>query len=300
MKSPTRNYWIKLKPVIPVLVSVVCFLWVIYIIRGIDWQASQAVFVNISYVYFIACLFVMGGLYASKLCRLIGLVNIVAPGSLSFREWIGMYLKSIAFGSLTPARIGDFSRIAMLGQTNLHLKIRSHVVFYDKFQDLLYIPVVMCVAAPIVNDKLGIPAGWLITLGVLLLFGFMGASYGLGRFLGIKIILFSWGITIFGLLLFVAGNSLLFKSIDVDLTVIDIAAVTIIVGVVANLPVSMGGIGLREGSFLIILNRWGVEPSLIPAVLILEFVLNIFFPIALYVFWMGYSHFFPVKFKNQY
>ncbi|MDA3896690.1 MAG: lysylphosphatidylglycerol synthase domain-containing protein [Desulfobacteraceae bacterium] len=295
MISPIRNHWSQLKPVIQALVSIFCLLWVIYIIRGIDWQASQAVFVNISYVHFVACLFVMGGLYASKMCRLIGLVNIVAPGRLTLKEWVGKYLKSIAFGSLTPARIGDFSRISMLGSKNIHLTIRSYVVFYDKFQDLLYIPLVMCVTAPIVNNKLGVPIGLLITLGVFLLLGFIGASYGMGRFLGIKTVFFGWGITIVGLLLFVAGNSLLFKSIDVDLNVMDIAAVTIIVGIVANLPISLGGIGLREGSFLFILNRWGVEPSLIPPVLILEFVLNILYPVSLYALWRGYSYFYPIK-----
>ena len=213
MIRPARNYRMELKLLIQIFVSVVCFLWVIYIIKGIDWAASKGQIANISGFYFVACLLVMGGLYALKMYRLIRFVNTLAPGCISFKEWMGLYLKSVAFGSLTPARIGDFSRILMLGRTNLSLKTRSHVIFYDKCQDLLYIPIVMCLTAPVVHDKLGIPEGLLIPLGIFFLCGFLGVSYGMGRFLGVKMVLFGWGVTIAGLFLFVAGNSLLFKSI---------------------------------------------------------------------------------------
>jgi len=85
--------------------------------------------------------------------------------------------------------------------------------------------------------------------------------------------------------MFVASNVLIFRAVDIDLGWLDVVAITVRVGVLASLPVSIAGIGVREGSLLALLGAWGVAPEAIPPVLVLEFIINIFFPVLLLALW---------------
>jgi hypothetical protein len=88
-----------------------------------------------------------------------------------------------------------------------------------------------------------------------------------------------------GFILFVSSNVLIFRSVDIGLNWLDIAAITVSVGALASLPISIAGIGVREGSLLALLGAWGVAPEAIPPVLVLEFIINILFPVFLLALW---------------
>ncbi|MCX5852674.1 MAG: lysylphosphatidylglycerol synthase domain-containing protein, partial [Deltaproteobacteria bacterium] len=85
--------------------------------------------------------------------------------------------------------------------------------------------------------------------------------------------------------LFVAGNTLIFRTLAIDLAVADVTAIAIGAGMAASLPVSMGGIGVREGVLAVLLGLWGVSPERIPPVLFFEFFINTILPVILYLAW---------------
>ena len=95
--------------------------------------------------------------------------------------------------------------------------------------------------------------------------------------------------TVFGFFLFVLSNGLLFWAVHINLPLEDIAAIIVTVGIIASLPVSIGGLGLREGSLYSMLSFWGVAPEVIPALLFWEFLLNMVFPVMLYMLWQLFS-----------
>lgn len=274
-----------LKQAVQIVVSIACVGWVVHIFIGVDWQVAGTLMRRTSFLEFGFCLLLAILLYASRLLRLRLWARHIGKRRLPLSAWVDLYLKSIAFGSITPARLGDFSRIALLKATGLDLKARGRLVFYDKIIDLLYVPVTLMLTAAAVETRLGVSHAWLSVVGsCLLLLYFFGASV-VGAFLTWKDQLMGYGIALAGLMMFILSNYFLFRSAGVALSLLDIAAITITVGVMANLPISLGGIGVRESSLLVVLGRFGVDANQAAPVLVLEFILNLVFPIALYGCW---------------
>ena len=259
--------------------------WVAHVLRNIDWSASVEAMHSLSLMLMTACFIAAGLIYVTRLFRLRCWIERLSNAGLPFKEWIHLYLKSIAFGSVTPARIGDFSRIALLGKTGLNLADRTRIVFHDKMADLLYIPIGICLTSGIAGEKLNIPGGWIFAGGMLSLTVYISVSYLFLRFLGVKPVLFGFAATITGLGLFILSNTFLFRSVGINLTMLDIAAITLSAGIIASLPVSAGGLGVRECSLIYLLGLWGVQPEAAPPVLVLEFILNMIFPVILYICW---------------
>jgi len=205
-------------------------------------------------------------------------------------EWIDLYLKSIAFGSVTPARLGDFSRIPLLVKTGLDLMTRSKITFYDKVADSLYIPIGICITSHIVGEKLSIQPVWIFSGGILSLMAYILISYWFAGFLYIRELLAGWVMTLLGLCLFILSNTFLFWSVGINLTMLEVAAITLSVGIIVALPISVGGIGLREGSLIYMLGLWGIKPEATPPILIFEFILNMVFPVALFMCWILFGY----------
>jgi hypothetical protein len=121
--------------------------------------------------------------------------------------------------------------------------------------------------------------------GIVLLLVYFLASYWFGRKLGGGVLLVGWIFTAAGFFMFVFSNVLIFRAVDIGLGWLDVVAITVSVGALASLPVSVAGIGVREGSLLALLGAWGVAPEAIPPVLVLEFFINILFPVLLLAIW---------------
>ena len=268
-----------------IALSSICLLWVFFSLRSIDWRMSLIYLGNLSMNKLAAC-FLMGALlYTTRLFRLHYWVETLSSEKLTTAEWIDLYLKSVALGSLTPARLGDFSRIALLARTGLSIAVRTKVTFQDKMADVLYIPIGLCLTSGIVGEKLSIPARWIFAGGIVSLIAYLLLSYWFGRFIGPKGLSVGWAVTIGGLCFFILTNTFLFWSAGIDLRIVEVAAITLSVGIIVSLPISVGGMGVREGSLICLLRLWGIQPEAIPPVLLLEFILNIVFPVVLFICW---------------
>jgi hypothetical protein len=200
-------------------------------------------------------------------------------------------LKSLALGSLTPARTGDFSRIHLLEDTKIPLRLRSRVVLYDKATDLIYLPLGLTLTSNVLSERFNISSLFLFSLGLVGISIVLLAAYQFGRFLNPLNLFRGWGLTVLGLGLFICGNTLLFQAVGIRLSAMDVAAITLTAGIFATLPVSVGGLGLREGSLLILLGHWGIETSAAPPLLIVELMLNLLFPVVLFTGWSLFMRF---------
>ncbi len=276
-----------------VFVSLLALGWVIYSMRALDWQAARDSFSRVSLVKAGACFSLVLLIYASRLFRLRLWIERIATRKMPITQWVDIYLKSIALGSITPARLGDFSRIGLLASTGLDLKARGKIVLQDKLTDTLYIPLGLCLTATAVAGRFGLSSVGLWTAGLVATLLFFVLSYWFGRPLGLEPLFVGWAVTFLGLGLYIVSNGLLFWAVNIQLSLIDVAAIVLTVGIIASIPVSIGGLGIRESSLFSLLTLWGVAPEFIPALLVWEFLLNMVFPVTLYVVW----HFFAPQ-KN--
>ena len=127
-------------------------------------------------------------------------------GSNAFHEWIDLYLLSIALGSITPSRLGEFSRIYLLRNTGMETGKRVWVTVFDKLSDLLYIPVAIVLTAGVVGAKYGLATNVLVLAGIVFLLAYFLISYWFGRKLGRNALLAGWIFTGAGFFMFVSSN----------------------------------------------------------------------------------------------
>jgi len=280
-KEPTTRVGYLAKAVI----SLGGLFWVYYLLRDIDWAGSMDRLQNVSIPLFIGSALAVSLVYFFRLIRLRLWVGRISKQRLPFHEWVDLYLLSIALGSITPSRLGEFSRIYLLRNTGVDTGKRVWVTVFDKLSDLLYIPIAIVLTAGVVSSKYGVSVNMLLLSGVVLLLVYLMTSYWFGRELGRNALLAGWVLTGAGFLMFVTSNVLIFRAVDIGLSWLDIVAITVSVGALASLPVSVAGIGVREGSLLALLGGWGVAPEAIPPVLVLEFFINILFPVLLLGLW---------------
>jgi len=266
-------------------ISLAGLFWVYYLLRDIDWAGSVDRLQNVSIPLFAGSALAVCLVYCCRLLRLRLWVDRLAKQRLPFHEWLDLYLLSIALGSITPSRLGEFSRIYLLRNTGMDAGKRVWVTVFDKLSDLLYIPVAIVLTAGVVAMQYGLPVNVLVLSGTLLLLAYFLMSYWFGRKLGRGALLAGWILTGAGFFMFVFSNVLIFRAVDIDLSWLDIVAITVSVGALASLPVSIAGIGVREGSLLALLGGWGIAPEAIPPVLVLEFIINILFPVLLLALW---------------
>jgi len=267
------------------VISLGGLVWVYYLLRDIDWSGSMDRLQNVSITLFVGSALAVCLVYCCRLIRLRLWVGRLSKQRLPFQEWIDLYLLSIAIGSITPSRLGEFSRIYLLRNTGMDTGKRVWVTVFDKLSDLLYIPIAIVLTAGVISIKYGVSATVLVSSGIVLLLAYLLISYWFGRKLGRDALLVGWILTGAGFFMFVSSNVLIFRAVDIGLNWIDIVAITVSVGALASLPVSIAGIGVREGSLLALLGGWGVAPEAIPPVLVLEFIINILFPVLLLALW---------------
>jgi len=271
--------------VVKAAISLGGLLWVYYLLRDIDWAGSMDRLQNVSIPLFVGSALVVTLVYSFRMLRLRLWVERISQQRLPFHAWIDLYLLSIAIGSITPSRLGEFSRIYLLRNTGMDTGKRVWVTVFDKLSDLLYIPVAIVLTAGVIGTQYGVSVNVLLLSGIILLLAYFLISYWFGHKLGRNALLAGWILTGAGFFMFVSSNVLIFRAVDIGLSWLDIVAITVSVGALASLPVSIAGIGVRESSLLALLGAWGVAPEAIPPVLVLEFIINIFFPVLLLALW---------------
>lgn len=266
-------------------VSIGCLIWVFWGLREVDLRASFAGLADAHLGLVAASLGMVVALYLSRLLRLRYWAGCVSAARLTWPQWIELYLKSMALGAFTPSRIGEFSRIPLLAPSGLPLGKRARLVFLDKFSDLLYVPLAVFFTMGVVEEVFSIPVLWSCLGGGALVVGFLGVSFWFKHHLVGLVLWRGWVATVIGFAAFVLSNVGFFRAVGIALSWQEVLAVIVTVGMLAALPLSIAGIGVREGSLLAILGAWGVPEGQIPPVLFLEFLVNVIFPMLLLLIW---------------
>jgi uncharacterized membrane protein YbhN (UPF0104 family) len=261
--------------------------WVAVQLRTLQPESFADALGRTAWGYVLACYVLTVAVYGLRLGRLRSWIESIAPERIGWHEWLDVYLKSIALGSLTPGRVGDLSRVGLLGRTGLTVRARGEIVLLDKLSDFLYVPLGLWVAADTVSGVVGASTMLVDAAGAACAAGYLIAARMLGRRLAWPDLLWGVALTVAAFALFSASNAYLFWAAGVPLSFAEVTAVVVLVGVLANLPVSIGGIGVREASLLGVLRRWNVSVEASASLVLLEFVLNVGFPLLLYVGWLG-------------
>lgn len=269
-----------------ILVTVYLFY---FIFRKVPFDAILISFANLRLRY-LGIAFILGLIFTlAKILKWHLLLKDLIP-DISFRSSIDGYLSGMSLGIITPGRIGEVGRIAEIPKENRIAGIG--LVLWDKIFDLsIVIFLSLWGIWYFINPIASIILGLLL---VILLFVLFNTKYlnillkfpiikrypqlleGLNHlkkrtiFIGLLITLFSYIIVLFEALFLVrAFSHTLGKGIFISYPLV----------MLANLiPITVGGLGVREGTAVLLLGRFGLPEELAFNSAFLIFLINTAFP----------------------
>lgn len=228
------------------------------------------------------------------LFSLFGVVTVLAVKSFRWQQIIknegysyspkkafGAYMASFTIGIITPGRIGEIARLYYLREDcEISFLVSFRTIVTDRIFDIgvLFMLAIggLFYYSGIIPDQVYLA----VILGVIIFFsGLFLADFVLkllrkkAKLNQNQIILFIhesikqavdkrsvklWAITLLAYMAFYYALAFIFKSVNIDLRIIDIALVFSVVGLVTILPVSWAGFGTREVSLVYLLAFYGV------------------------------------------
>jgi hypothetical protein len=213
----------------------------------------------------------------------------------SYSKWNSFiaYMASFTIGLVTPGRLGEIARL-------YYVREDTGITFYRSFKTL--------VADRIFDFALLI---WFGTTGMLFFYKILGdhsgifyllitavmmlAVWGLGYWLldilvkpettrvGLKFIKETWNgmfkpamvlpwlMTLLAYFLFYFANQMIFKSIGIELTIIDVGFILSLMSLATIIPISLAGFGTREASLVYLLSFYLIKPEVAIIFSLLQF-----------------------------
>lgn len=243
---------------------------------------------ELDYFYLIICLagtIILLSIKAIRWCLILRADSIKYP----LYKTIKAYFASFSIGVVTPGRLGEFIKLYYLRQdidTDFYSGLKS--VILDRFFDLFILIMFGLTGILVLFFNTGILFSFafmvLIVLISLVILKFTLSSFNTSN----KILVFArelisalinyknivnWIITLIAYLLFFYLNSLIFKSLDISLSFINITFIISIVSLVILLPVTIAGFGTREASLIYLLSFFDIPVEKVLLFSFLQFLL---------------------------
>ncbi|MDO8898707.1 MAG: lysylphosphatidylglycerol synthase transmembrane domain-containing protein [Bacteroidales bacterium] len=207
----------------------------------------------------------------------------------------GAYMASYTIGIVTPGRIGEIARLYYLRQDcAIGFLPAFRTIVSDRVFDLGVL-VMMAFAGILHFGPLAVANPYFAAMAGILIF-FAGLISGvllirkmlaIKRFEHLSALVFVydslriaigrksiklWLITFVAYLAFYASVGLIFKALDIELALVDIAIVLSVVGLASILPISWAGFGTREMTLVYLLGFYGIAAETALSFSLLQFL----------------------------
>lgn len=203
------------------------------------------------------------------------------------------YMASFTIGLITPGRLGEISRLYYVREeTKISFYAGFKTLIVDRIFDfamLVWFGVTgLLFFYKLLGDTNGM--GYLLFTAATMLAGWGLIYVILSRFvkndsskIGLRFIreswngmfqtamLWPWILTLVAYFVFYVANFWIFKSIGIDLSLIDIGFILSLMSLATLIPVSLAGFGTREASLVFLLSFYGISPEVAIVFSLLQF-----------------------------
>ncbi len=235
-----------------------------------------------------------------------------------FRESFMMFASSLYIGFVTPARVGEFVRVAFLRGHSLGKSFFS--VFIDRLADVLFLFGVGYLGMFYFASALGQQIFWLsaaVVGGLLLLvvaflkkdlvkvvlklvFGkivpekfkaqiksaFIDFYSAFWQLLSFKSAIIVFGITLLSWIVYYTQVYLLAMALGIEISYFNLATVVSVAGILSLLPISISGIGTRDAAFVFFFALLGIASEFAVALSALVLFLMVLVALACFPFYL--------------
>jgi uncharacterized membrane protein YbhN (UPF0104 family) len=203
------------------------------------------------------------------------------------------YMASFTIGLVTPGRIGEIARL-------YYVREETEITFYQAFKTLVTDRIFdfavliwfgttgMLYFYKVFNDLNGF---FYLLIAALFLLLVWGAGFIILKKLvnpvnasaGMKLVFESWNgmfrlpmalpwvLTLLAYFLYYFANLLIFKSIGIDLSIIDTGFILSLMSLATLIPISLAGFGTREASLIYLLSFYFIKPEVAIVFSLLQF-----------------------------
>ena len=300
-----------MKNKIQLIKYIVSLMLIFFIIKNIDISAIYFLLINANLnIYYVVILLYLSGIFMKsirwKFFLLTQKITNISIFSLFKLNMIGL-----VWNSILPTNIGgDAVRIYKVMQKNPEIKHRVVIsTVTDRVVSISALFSLLLLSLPFngfIDEKVRLMFFMVFISTMILVFVFFRMDYSdvlIRRFFEIigqkkwysmfeesksklyanpRILFFGFIFSMFIHIVSIFNNYLMFKVIGVSVPFIFLFSVILFVNVILLIPVSLGGIGLREMSFIIILSVVGVSSSQVVSYSILGYC-NILFLIVVQI-----------------
>ncbi len=239
-----------------------------YILSTLEYKKLFAVLKDIDPLYLILYMVFYYIFFVAKVYRFEYILNFYGYKP-SYKNLLGATIESQYFGFITPSRVGESIKIIYLqDRENIPKRVSTLAYLYDRFQDL-YFMAVMGILSFVFILKLPVNT-YLIIFALIMLFLFfiknkiieiLAKKFDIQNIqnLNLKsdIVLFFQNGFIY--LFYFLQYYCLALSLGVDIDFFYLSAVTVIGALASLIPISISGLGIREGVFIYYLVKMGVD-----------------------------------------
>ncbi len=269
---------------------IIGLLILVYILSTLEYKKLFSVLVDINIYYILAYMLFYYLFFGAKILRFSYILNFYGHKP-SYLNLIGATIESQYFGFITPSRVGESIKIIYLGdRDNIPKKVSTLAYLYDRFQDL-YFMAFMGVLSFVFILKLPVNT-YLIVFSLLMISLFflknriikilakkfkidnithLSLKSDFYLFLQNTVIYFFYFLQYYCLAL----------ALGVNIDFFYLSAVTVLGALASLMPISISGLGVREGVFIYYLVKIGVTKE---AAFLISFLDNFGFTILFIVF----------------
>ncbi|MFC1627314.1 YbhN family protein [Patescibacteria group bacterium] len=196
--------------------------------------------------------------------------------NISFKELLKIFMIGLFYGGISPGNLGIFLRLKYLSdKTGKKVSRLMPTMLVDKLIEWLVL-LILCLLAlglflqSLINNKLllGLGLGAVCLLIIVAVVNNQKNS----RF-NKQLLLKAIGLSLVGWALTVSRSYFLSQAFNIPIGFWQFSAVLVMVIAVSMLPISIGGLGVRELSLTILLGRFGVSPALVLPYLLTSYLL---------------------------
>ena len=211
----------------------------------------------------------------------------------SYLKSLHAYLASFTIGLITPGRLGEIARLYYVREdTGINFYTSFKTIVADRIFDfamLTWFGVTgMLYFYKVAGDFHGLVylgvtgvamfAAWFVVKLIiekliknprpLSLPGLLKETW---RGLFDRAMILPWLLTLFAYYLFYVANQWIFKSISIELSVVDIGFILSLMSLATLIPISIAGFGTREASLVFLLAFYGINPEVAIVFSLLQF-----------------------------
>lgn len=274
----------------------------IYILTILDWTKVLRMVTHLDVLFGLLYVLSWFVFYALRIARWHLIQKRYSP-DIGYKNNLIINIESAFLGYVTPGKFGEIIKIFLMNEYfQIPKKDGLTIYIYDRVQDMLFLGLFAFLGGyfvlnfPFNGFMYAFLAVFLIFYGVKhKILNFLSRFYGeidtLFFDIRLEAQLFILNNIIF--LLFFVNVYFLAKGLGVHIGFIELSSVVALGAIVSLIPISISGIGIREGLFVVLLSTFGVSKEEAVA---LSFLDNIIFA-ALFIFML---HLFNKFVLNKY